>query len=420
MDNKLIMAIDIGAESIKVFLGSRQTDTTVSLKSSSFMPSSGYERGEITDVAALAASIKQAVDCVLTPDDHLTGAIIYAGIGSTAMIGQNSLGSIARTSVDRITTEDVDRACRAAVFAAVLDDYEAMHVSPLTDVTAEKGVFLQSLSDSWDSQGLRVRTHIASLPKRVIELITQSLAAQGIHIKGVAINSIVTVRDALPHLEKDAANCVYLDLGAGTTDLVLLADGRIHHSASLPLGGNYITNDIKQCFDVSFAHAEAIKRYYAKLDNSIYGTKVTLDCNDFGTGDKTLPYDFLHDVVESRVDEIVQLIYEYLKPHLDEHIYNTGRRLDKVILAGGATLLPSIVEKITLTFGVKAESVNFPELTKEYNTPLNAACYGIFCHAANEATKLDATTAQTQILKQIQEANTSSDSWGFFKKIFKF
>lgn len=415
MNNRRIAAIDIGTESIRIFIGNIQPDGSLCVKNSAFVPSQGYARGEIIDAGALAAAVKQALDCALAPGENHGDILIYAGLGSIFMLGQNSLGSIARTYADKITAQDVERACRAAVFAAEADDFEAVHVLPLNDILAEKGVLLENLGEPKDKQGLKVIVHIASLPKAVIAQLTEALRGEGVELAGIVANNIVVVRNALLNLEKEAANAIFFDIGAGTTDVAVLAAGRINHSASLSLGGNYITNDIVQGIGVNFPHAEAIKRYYAKLDRELYGRRVTLDCNDFGTTDKSVSYDFLHDIVESRVDEIVQLLYEYLKPKLDEFLYNSGKTPDKLILAGGCAALPSFAEKLFLKFGAVVETVNFPCLAPEYNSPANAACYGVFCYAGQEAAKKKSAAPEQQPATG-REQTDNGGSWGFFKK----
>ena len=42
-----------------------------------------------------------------------------------------------------------------------------------------------------------------------------------------------------------------LDIGGGTTDLVIIQDNIVRHTAVIPFGGNSITEDVKQGCGVS-------------------------------------------------------------------------------------------------------------------------------------------------------------------------
>jgi cell division protein FtsA len=51
-----------------------------------------------------------------------------------------------------------------------------------------------------------------------------------------------------------------IDIGGGTTDLALLRDGAVWHTAILPLGGDHISNDIAVGLRTPMADAEALKK----------------------------------------------------------------------------------------------------------------------------------------------------------------
>ena len=177
-----------------------------------------------------------------------------------------------------------------------------------------------------------------------------ALAAKGIHTAGIFANSIACAASLA--VTADEADFLVMDIGAGLTDLVLYSEGKVVVSASLPLGGDYITNDIAQGVGVTRPHAEEIKHYYARLNKRLLRQEVMLDCNDYGTTDKQVSYDHLHNIVESRVEEIVSIIYGYLEPSLSSY------SVKKILLTGGCSLLPSISEGVNRTFEVPVQLAN--------------------------------------------------------------
>ena len=66
--------------------------------------------------------------------------------------------------------------------------------------------------------------------------------------------------------EKELGVCV-LDIGAGTIDLIIYADGAIRYSNVIPAAGNQITSDIAKIFRTPVGHAEEIKINYTSISN---------------------------------------------------------------------------------------------------------------------------------------------------------
>ena len=62
--------------------------------------------------------------------------------------------------------------------------------------------------------------------------------------------------------ERELGVCL-VDIGAGTTDIAIFTQGAIRHTASLPIAGDQVTNDIAVALRTPTAHAEEIKVKYA-------------------------------------------------------------------------------------------------------------------------------------------------------------
>jgi cell division protein FtsA len=151
-------------------------------------------------------------------------------------------------------------------------------------------------------------------------------------------------------------------------------------SKTLPFGSGYITNDLIQAFSVSHDHAEGIKKYYAKLDNELYHQNIMLDCNDTDTTDTTIPYDFLHDIIESRTEELVYLIREELTEYLPKE---TEQLADATVyVTGGCVELSSFIHHIEKIFAMTVKVVMPSKVAQEYRKPASSAVYGVLRYAA--------------------------------------
>lgn len=370
MNKKTILAIDVGTGMIKVFAGSLQADGSVAILGSGAAPTAGYERGVITDINALTHSIRQAVDCVIMAVDSQATGSVYLGISGASLVMQNSIGSIAPTTPAAATSQDVERACKAAIFAVADSDYENLHVFSAKESIAKPGAALE------------VVAHLISAPKVILQGLTQALANNGLNLNGIVASGIVAAETMKTEILNRPNNFVFMDIGAGTADFVIYVGGKLCFSASLPLGGDYITSDLMQGVSVNRAHAEEIKRYYSRLSPDLRNQGVVLDCNDYGTTDKHISFDFLYDIIESRVDEIGALLYDSVKPLLDKHLSVSGQNLECIYLTGGLGTMPSMVSCIAKVFQIHTETVKPVQLADEYAHPANTVCYGIIRYGA--------------------------------------
>ncbi|MFN9898164.1 MAG: cell division FtsA domain-containing protein, partial [bacterium] len=74
--------------------------------------------------------------------------------------------------------------------------------------------------------------------KRCVEL-------SGLLINGLTLEPLASAEAVLGQDEKDAG-VVLVDIGGGTTDIAIFHQNIIRHTAVIPLGGNIITQDIRE------------------------------------------------------------------------------------------------------------------------------------------------------------------------------
>lgn len=374
MAGKYVLGVDVGTSSVKVLAAAKEGGNVL-IKGSGSVPTAGFAKGAVTDVGALAAAIEGAVDCAVmaaaVPREN-----IYLGIGGLDISSQNSIGGIT-SATGVIATDDIERAYRAATIVAVPEDNRVLHVLPT-------GYWLDGSREAESPLGkkgsrLDVEAHIVAMPPTMITELLAALSERGLPVAGVMANIIV---EAAALAATEPAACLIMDIGAGLADIAVFNNGQVALSASIPLGGDYITADIMQGLGVSLVHAEEIKRYYGRLGRGLSGQGVVLDCNDYGTTDKKIDYDFLHTIVESRVEEIVSLLHLYLEPVLARH------RPEKILLTGGSSLLPSFREWMEKIFALPVHPAQpGTALPQEYAYPGNLACFGLLQYAARLASR---------------------------------
>ena len=84
----------------------------------------------------------------------------------------------------------------------------------------------------------------------------------GLEPAGIVFEPLASSHATLLAEEKHVG-CILLDIGGGTTDIAVFAEGGVIHSATIPVGGNILTNDIALGLKTTFGgKRENIKRTY--------------------------------------------------------------------------------------------------------------------------------------------------------------
>ncbi len=112
------------------------------------------------------------------------------------------------------------------------------------------------------------------------------------------------------HAEENDLGVALVDIGGGTTDLVVFHGGAVRHTAMLPLGGGHLTNDIAAGLRTPTAEAEKIKqRFGCALANVGRRAPRRSRCRASAAASRAcLSRQILAEIIEPRVEEIFALV----------------------------------------------------------------------------------------------------------------
>jgi len=133
--------------------------------------------------------------------------------------------------------------------------------------------------------------------------------------------------------QKEAGTLV-LDIGAGTTNMVIVEDGEVYHVAVIPVGGIHITNDLAIGLKTDLDVAEIVKTEHATLEPSsgFKTVKLTHEGNNY-----IFQSEEVADITEARVEELLELVDKELKK-----VHRSRKLPGGVVMVGGTSKLPGI------------------------------------------------------------------------------
>jgi cell division protein FtsA len=332
--NEIIVGLDIGTTKIACIVG-EVTDDGVDIIGIGSAPSKGLRRGVVINIDATVASIQAAVD----EAENMAGceiSTVYAAISGAHVKGLNSNGTVAVKDRE-VRDSDIARVIEAAKAVAIPMDREVLHVLPQQYVVDD----LDGVRDPLGMAGVRLeaKVHIVTTAVTSAQNVVKCANRCGLQVADIVLDPLASAQAVLDDDEKELGVAL-VDIGGGTTDVVVYVDGAIVHTGVLALGGGHVTNDIAAVLRTPLDVAEKMKRKYGAASRAQIDAADMMEVPSLGgRGPRTMPRMGLVEVVEPRVEEI----FEHVKKELMRSGYFDGLA-GGIVLTGGATAMEGIAE----------------------------------------------------------------------------
>ena len=298
--NNLIIGLEIGTSKICVVVGESRPDGTVKILGVGQTPSRGVRKGEIVDFETAMKCVHEAVVDAEQKSDVMIRSV-YVAVAGSHLQSFNNRGCVIlpedRDEIDEQDAEDVKINAREvsipaqnAFLHSIIQHY---HVDGQDGVLNPVGMLGQKLeADFHIIHG--VRTRIQNTIRCVKEL--------PLDVEDVVFGGLASAQVVLTQHQKDLGALV-IDIGGGTTDYILYADGAVKQSGCVAIGG------------IPMARAEKLKVEEGScvLGNSLPGEMILMK-DDSGFAGKEIERETLNTIIHLRLRET----FELLKRRLDE------------------------------------------------------------------------------------------------------
>lgn len=335
-DFPYFVGLDIGTSKVRCAIGMYDSPeaSAPSLIGYGSAANSGMRKGVVSHIEDVAQAIAQAVN----EAERLSGMRVQSAtvnIGGAHVAGVNSRGVIAIPAANReITIDDRLRVEEAATIIQLPPNRDIIQVFA-------KNYRLDGQDNIKDPIGmngvrLEVDTHIVTAATPNLKSLTTALDKAGIRANHYTVSSLAAAEAVLTRQQKESGT-VLLDIGAGTTSLVVFEDGEVQHVAELPIGGVHLTNDLAIGLRTDLDVAEAAKLQFGSVKNSAKinrQVKVRYEGHEypFNQGD-------IHMILEARIEELLEYVDKELKK-----IQKSRKLPGGVVLVGGSSKLPGLAE----------------------------------------------------------------------------
>ncbi|MEJ0091543.1 MAG: cell division protein FtsA [Limisphaerales bacterium] len=336
-DANIIVGLEIGTSKICAVVGEQNADSTLNIVGLGQARTLGVRKGEIVDAAQAEECVRNAiVEAEQRADVEIRS--VYLGVTGGHLRGFNNRGVHPVVSADReISEDDVQD---------VIKNAKAINLpAENTIVHAVRQHFLvdghDSISNPVGMLGARleVNMHVVHGNTNRLQNSVRLVKGLQLEVEEIVFNGLASSLAVLTSEQKELGALV-IDIGGGTTDYVVYADGVIKHTGVLAIGGDHVSNDLGHGLRVPLSRAEKLKLEHgsALLDEDLKGRTLTIS-NELGLPLKTINVEHLQRIMSLRLEEIFQIIASDLEQAGLTEYLRAG-----VYLCGGGSRAPQIAK----------------------------------------------------------------------------
>jgi cell division protein FtsA len=375
--DKYLVALDVGSTKTCAVV-CEPDETAVRFVSMGAAESRGLRKGLIANLGAAAASIRRAVE----EAEGVCGVPVeraVAGVAGSHIRGVNSRGGITLGHRARdIEREDIRRAVDAARNVTLPEDRVVLHVLPQEFLLDAQDNIRDPLG--MVGQRLEVNVHLVTSSASAMQNLVIAINQAGIEVADTVLEPLASAEACLTQDERELGCCL-LDIGGGTTELVVFCNGMLRHAAAIPVGGDHFTNDLAVGLRTPIPEAEKIKRTHGCAFRNLLGEDHPIEIASVGDRPpRTVFTRMLTEIIEPRAQELLSLVRDELQRSGFDALIPAGL----VLSGGGAHLkgLPELAERMFNLPGRPAVPRGLEGMPEELSQPEYATVVGLLLYGA--------------------------------------
>ena len=399
-NKKLIVGLDVGTSKIAAIVAEIQPDGGFEIIGMGSHASRGLKKGVVANIETTVAAIQRALEeAELMADCKIRE--VYTGIAGSHIRSFNSQGMVAVKDKE-VAQADIERVVDTARAVQIPNDQQILHVLNQEFIIDGQEDVREPLGMS--GVRLEVKVHIVTGAVSSAQNIVKCVRRCGLDVRDLILQPLASAAAVISEDEKDLGVAL-LDVGGGTTDLVVFTHGAIRHTAVIPIAGDQITNDIAMALRTPTKDAEDIKERFGCALSQLADPQDMVEVPGLGDREpRQLSRKTLAEVIEPRVEELYSLVQTELRRSGYEELLSAG-----LVITGGSSVMQGMVELGEELFhmpvrvgypgysGALAETVRHPR----YATGVGLLLAGAQQHRSRELARMNISTFQ-QVLERMK------------------
>ena len=372
----VLTGVDVGTSKVCVLIAEIEPEGGIAVLGYGVAPCSGLRRGVVANIEATVEALRAAISEAQKSAGVGVGAAAVS-ISGAHIHGLNSHGIVAVRGGE-VGPRDIQRVIEAARAVAIPLDREVLHILPQQFAVDDQ----ERVRDPIGMAGVRLeaRIHIVTATRSYSQNLKKCCERADISVLDVVFAPLASA-EAVLFPEERELGVALVDIGGGTTDIVVFHNGAVMHTAVLPVGGGHLTSDIADGLRAPMSEAERLKVSHG------LATNLTIRRNEMvqmpgvgGRGPREVPRQHLSEIIEPRMEEIFAMAQrELLRSGVGDSL-GAG-----VVLVGGTSLLEGAQELAERIFNLPVRRglpINASHMPEELMKPMYTAAAGLLLNAA--------------------------------------
>ncbi|MFI3298192.1 MAG: cell division protein FtsA [Rikenellaceae bacterium] len=384
MENKYVVAVDLGTTKVVVAVGRKVEKNKVEIVAIKHSESKGVIKGDLrNNMEAFQALSK--VKTEIEAELGVTIKDVYIGISGQHIKCTKATGYVfvhnSEMDVTEVSDDDVKRLENDMYNSALPPGQSIISVLPQTYKIDDEPDIIEPVG--MEGKRLEAQFNLIVGDNGAIDRIKRCFSRAGMEVKGITLQPLASSFAVLSEDEKELGVAV-VDIGGGTTDVCIYHDKIIRHIGVLPIGGNEINKDIKS-HGILDRHLEKLKTMFGEAVAELAPDQkyVTIPSIS-GQAPKEISVRTLSGIIQARMCDIVEFVAAEIKRSGYE-----GRLGAGVVITGGGAVLKNVERLFKKMLGCEVRIAQptqhlTPESVEKMNSPKFSTIAGLLIDAAKK------------------------------------
>ena len=299
-------AVDIGTSKVCSIVARVGAEGELNILGTGVVASQGVQKGRIENIGEVQAAVRSSLE---ESQRYIGRGVIsgaYVGVSGTHITCMNTKDFVNHTGdFSQISTGQLQELIESA-FPNVEETQEVVHIIPI-------GYQVDGLSAVRNPVGLHagqveVEAHVVLGDAAVLRNTMKAVEASKVSVKSLVVHSLASAEATLTGDEREMG-VVLVDIGGGTSDVIIYRQGNPWFSSVIPVGGNQLTRDLAVAMRIPFYVAEEIKvKWGHALPEMLRGDEEVVVPSFQGQPRRTVKRRLLSEPLNARLVELLKLV----------------------------------------------------------------------------------------------------------------
>ena len=366
-------AVDIGTDKVTSIMARVGTEGELKVLGTGVVTSQGMQRGRIENIEEVQETVRAAMAEAQRYIGNGAPSGVYTSVTGTHLSSLNTKEVVDNPDdVGDISGKLLDRLLRGS-FPDVGPNQEVLHVIPI-------GYHVDGMSGIRNPVGLHgnlveVEAHVVMGESVALKNTTKVIEANKATVKQMVLHSLASAEATLSGDEREMG-VVLVDIGGGTTDIVIYRQGQPWYSAVIPLGGSQLTRDLSVALKTPLYMTEEMKIKWGSVMPELVAAEEEVVIPSFqGQPKHSLSRRILCSPLHDRMLELIKLIVLKVRQSGLRELPTGG-----LVLTGGGSEMTGLADLVQKTLGGSVR-IAYPEgiagLPAQLRKPAFSAAVGL-------------------------------------------